>query len=285
MPGSDAYAPEEAIPARPVLSPRLEKLFKGLLVTALILAAGELIWFFVISPCMPFSRIEISGFQGLDRSVILAQAGIDGRSSYMSVRTRAVEKALAALPQVEEVRVIKTFPASVELVLAGRKALGALPVRNGDRQALAIFDKEGVIFKIVNPGDSEALSLPLVSGMNFREIRLGSRPQGEAFYGSFLDRLAGIRSSAPELLQSISEIRINRKVFEEAGGKGFAAFDLSLYFMQRPVRVLAGADLDEDGLRYMLLTVDALLSRESRIDEIDFRAGIASYTLKEASSG
>jgi cell division protein FtsQ len=280
-----SYVPEELIAAEPAVGPRLEKLFKGLILVAVILVTAELIWFFVVRPCMPLSRKEVSGFQGLDRSVILAQAGIDLRSSYMSVNPRAVEKALAGLPQIEAVQVVKTFPSSVEIILTGRKPLGVSFAQSGGRQVLVVFDRQGVVFRIASPGDPDTASLPLITGLQFREPRLGSRPAPEPFYESLLDRFAQIRSAAPELFQAISEIRINRRVFEEADGKTFGTFDLTLYLMHRPVRIRTGPDLDEAGLRYMLLTVDALVSQEPRIVEVDFRAGIASYTLKEASSG
>jgi cell division protein FtsQ len=43
-------------------------------------------------------------------------------------------------------------------------------------------------------------------------------------------------------------------------------------------------ELNEDLLRYTLLLVDVLASKESGIESLDFRSGIASYIPKEASS-
>ncbi|GHV67487.1 cell division protein FtsQ [Spirochaetia bacterium] len=266
-----------------VFSPKLEKIFRILTITAALLVAGELVWFFLISPCMPLSSVEIKGVFEIDRNTILAQAGIDERSSFMSVNPRTMEKVLGALPQIETARVVKNFPSQVEITVTGRTALVSSLARINGRQALVIIDRYGVVFKIVNPGDAAAM-LPLISGLNFDNVVLGSKLQAESLC-SFLSRFSLIRDSAPELFAAISELRINRKVFQEGAGRSFETFDLTLYLSHKPVKILAGADLNEETLRYILLTADVLMAREPRLDEIDFRAGIASYTLKEASSG
>jgi cell division protein FtsQ len=269
------YAPGEVFPGERAFSPRMEKTLKRVIAAAGVILAAELVWLFLVSPCMPLSRVELSGFQGLDRDYLLAQAGIDGKSSFMSVNPRLMEEALGRLPEIESARVEKRFPGSVSIAITGRKALAVSLVEARGRPALAVFDKEGVVFRIGASGDTEALSLPLVSGLFAGELRPGSRP--DPLYLSFLLKLEAVRGSAPELLSAISEIRINRREF---GG-----FDLILYPVHHPVRVLTGSDLDEYTLRYMLLMADVLIAREPRVGEIDFRAGMASYTVKEASSG
>jgi cell division protein FtsQ len=267
--------PGDAVEAESSSPSRLTRMLRGFILAAAALLGAELIWLFLVSPCMPLSRVDISGAENADRDLILAQAGIDERSSYMSLNPRAAEKALGAVPWVESARVTKNFPSHAAIALTARKPLAASLAVLGGRQVLAVFDKQGVVFRIGRPGDGESAALPLISGLVFENPREGTRLP--VLFNDFLARLDGIRSSAPELLTAVSEIRINRKTFE--------GFDLTVYPLHYPVRVLAGADLDEYMLRYILLMADVLLSRNPGIEEIDFRAGMASYTVKEASSG
>jgi cell division protein FtsQ len=93
----------------------------------------------------------------------------------------------------------------------------------------------------------------------------------------FLAALDRIRLSAPELLGAVSEIRVHQRPYD--------GYELVVYPAHHPVRVKIGAELNEEGLRYMMLVLDVLASRGIEADEIDFRTGTASYRTKEASSG
>ena len=94
---------------------------------------------------------------------------------------------------------------------------------------------------------------------------------------TLLANLARIQEAAPELLAAISEITLSRKSFD--------SYDVILYPVHNPVRIRLGSDLNESMLRYVLLVVDVCVSKGTKIEEIDFRTGTASYTIKGASSG
>jgi len=94
-------------------------------------------------------------------------------------------------------------------------------------------------------------------------------------FSSFFEQLEKIEMSAPELLQAVSEIKISPKSFN--------SFDIVLFPAYKKIRVRL-SELNEDMLRYTLLMVDVLASRDPGIDNLDFRSGIASYIPKEASS-
>ena len=82
------------------------------------------------------------------------------------------------------------------------------------------------------------------------------------------------RKIKPALLSEISEMKIEQKKY---GG-----FDLILYPVRTQVKVRADSTLNEDRLQYMMLTLDVIreLDLSSKIEELDVRAGTASYRLR-----
>jgi cell division protein FtsQ len=268
---------DEFIPAKTALPSKLDKVLKRLILVIVLVLAAELVWLAGISPCMPLSSVEISGIPGIDRGTVLALAGIDGQSSYMSVRPGKIEEALMVLPQVGAVKVIKQFPNKVKILLESRRAVALSLTGIGGRMRPVYFDKNGVVFKI---GSAESLgdfpsSMPIISGLVFERAAVGMRLPQE--FTEFFTELERIGDDAPELLAALSEIRINRKAYD--------GFDMVLYPVHNPVRVRIGNALNEDLLRYMILMIDVFKDKNIDVDEIDFRTGTASYMVKEVSSG
>jgi cell division protein FtsQ len=251
---------------------KFEKPLKRILFACSILLAGELLWLFVISPCMPLSAVDIKGLGGISRIAALEQAGIDSRSSFMSVNATAAEAALSALPIVESAKVIKHFPDSVEIIITNRTPVAAATADMGGRTFPVLFDKDGVLFQIGQNGGADGdAALPIVSGLVFENIAPGLRlPE---FLLPLFSDLNTLRRDAPELLSTISEIRIDKKKYD--------AYELTLYPVYNPARIRIGQHITEDKLRYMLLLLDVLSEKGVALDELDFRTGTASYKVRE----
>jgi cell division protein FtsQ len=252
-----------------------EKGIKILIIAAASVLALELLWILVISPCMPLSRLELSGFSGLDREELMRRAGIGERASYVSIKPRSVEKNLGALRELESVRVIKRFPSSVTILMVPRTAVAMAFDRIDGRQTPLYFDRQGILFKTGGPppsrqGTSLQGNLPVISGLPPMDKPL------PAIYLPLFASLDRIRAAEPRLLEAISEIRVNRKPFD--------GFDLVLYPVHSPIRIRLESNLSEETLRYVMLMLDVFAEREQEIEEIDFRTETASYKLKEASS-
>jgi cell division protein FtsQ len=274
----DYIFPEDALPSESAVSSGLEKTLKRFIIIAAIILGAELVWLLVVSPCMPLSKVDVTGLPELDKAAVLAAAGIGSRSSYLSVDVRAAEKALETLSQVGSARVIKRFPDSVRIVLEGRKAVALSLVPIDGRIYPVFFDREGVVFKVGTgwpEPETVSSALPIISGLVFEQYPLGSRLA--PLFHTLLSGIEAIGNSAPELLAAISEIRINRKVYD--------GYDLILYPVHSPIRVRLEADLTVDKLRYALLMIDVAAARGNFVEEIDFRSGTASYTEKEVSPG
>ena len=263
------------LPFKPAASRKIEKGLKRLLIIAGIILAAELVWLFGVSPCIPLSTLEITGFPGLDGADALRIAGVGEGASYVSVNAAEAEKLLAAHPAVESARVIKRFPDRLSIFLEPRRAL-ALSLTESRGEPLPVYyDKHGVVFRIGDGAGEAPENLPVVSGLAFENPVLGMRLP--AIFGPFLAELSRIAEESPELLAAVSEIGINRKAFN--------GFDLTLYPVHYPIRVRLGENFNEETLRYVLLMLDVLASGDSFPEEIDFRSGMGVYKVKEAPSG
>ncbi|AEF83116.1 putative cell division protein FtsQ [Leadbettera azotonutricia ZAS-9] len=271
MAGEYMYTEEAAAQAAPS---RLEKGLKWFILAACIAVGAELVWLLGITPFMPFSKVNVSAAEGLSRESLLAYAGVSSQSSFISLNARTSEKALRALPQIESAFVFKHFPDKLEIVLKGREAAAVAFASLKGKMVPVFFDSHGIIFRIGHEGKADASAeLPVISGLVIEEPYPGMRLP--AMFNSLFQQLDTLRIKTPELLAAVSEIKINRKSFD--------GFDLILYPIHKQIRVRL-SELNQDLLRYTLLMADVLAAREPGINFIDFRSGMASYTLKEASS-
>ena len=275
---SDAYLfLEDTAEERAASRSRLERPLKITAVVLVLALAAELLWFLVVVPCRPLSRVEVNYCKLIETESVLGIAGIGTRSSFLSVNAAAAERALEDLPQVESATVTKRFPDRLSIVVVERTAVAFALAEVAGRTVPVAFDKEGVVFSVGDGASAAALAAggPVVSGLVFELPTVGTRlPSSLAGLLSDLDKL---KREAPALLETLSEIRVQKSAF---GG-----YELIVYPARAGMRVRIGAELNEEVLRYMMLLLDVLASKGIAADEIDFRTGTASYHAKEASSG
>jgi cell division protein FtsQ len=270
---SGEYMYGDEIEARPRYHSAGDKKLKCVLAIITIVLGAELIWLFGISPCMPLSRITISGVPGINEKAVLALAGIGTESSFMTINAQSAEEALEALPMIRSAQVLKRFPNRVEIRLESRRAAAMAFVDGGERIFPALIDGEGIIFNVGKAGFSNNETIPVISGLVLEGAYPGMKlPR---MYNELFARLESLSLNAPELLATISEIRINHRSYD--------GYDLTLYPAHKEVRVRVSDDITEETLRYVLLMLDVLSAKRMEIKEIDFRTGTASY--QEAYSG
>ena len=257
----------EAIPAK---SGKNLKLFFIFIIFCL---AGELVWILGIGPFRPFSRVDIVGAENIAKEEILARAGFNADLSFVSADVGAMEKALMGILPIESVRVFKYLPGRLQIIVQERHPVASAFVNLEGRTVPVLIDSEGVVYQIGSKKKNEFLSgvLPVISGLEISAPYLGEKLP--ALYIPLLEEIERLKSSNPNLLKMISEIKINRTSFDN--------FDLILYPIYKRIKVRL-SDLNEDRLQYNFLFVD-LLSDVGGIDSFDSRSGIASYIPKEAS--
>jgi cell division protein FtsQ len=251
-----------------------------LLIRLGILVAGilviELVWLCGIAPLLPLSAVEVTGISGIDRTLVLSRSGISSRSSYFTVNTAQAEKNLSELYQVESVRVVKRYPDTVQIFLEPRLPVALSLVNSGKKLVPVYLDKRGMIIGFCEDGkEGMTEALPIISGLEFERLSLGAKPL--APMENFFARLDALNNTAPELLALISEIRVNKKIYN--------GFDLVLYPVNSGIKFRLEPELNEDSLRYMILMIDVFKETGLDVDEVDLRNGTASYVVKEAYSG
>ncbi|GAB1483834.1 FtsQ-type POTRA domain-containing protein [Treponema sp.] len=257
---------------------RIERVLKKLALGLSIILAAELAWFLGLSPCLPFTHVEVMSIAGLSEGSLLQTAGITSKTSFITLNALAVEKALETIPQVESARVIKRFPDHLSISVIGRSTVAVAFAKMEGKTVPIAFDRFGVVFGIgssVLGNNLSQVSMPIISGLVFENPSEGMRLP--AFLEPFLMDLDSLSRESPALLGALSEIRVQKKAFD--------GYELVLYPAHHSVRVRIGSQLNEEVLRYMILVLDVLSSKGIEADEIDFRAGTASYRAKEASSG
>ncbi|MCL2758978.1 MAG: FtsQ-type POTRA domain-containing protein [Treponema sp.] len=250
---------------------KVEKGLKRLLIVAVIIFIAELIWLFGISPFIPFSTVDVHGFQGLNRAQILAISGIDDNSSYMSSNVTEIRDRLSAHILVESAVVIKRFPDKLSIFLNPRRPAAVTLTTINSRQVPIFIDRFGVFYKIGQGDSQDRTDIPVLSGIENPQLNM----RLPASLVSLVENLSEIASVSPELLSAISEIRIERKTWD--------GYELVLFPVHSSIRVRVENNLTEDTLRYMLLMLNVFESEMNKPLEIDFRSGMGSYKIKEQS--
>jgi cell division protein FtsQ len=270
--GSDLYIDETENPAiKNKPAGKIEKGLKRLIVIAVVIFIAQLIWLFVISPFIPFSTVEVQEFPGLNRNQILLLSGIDETSSYISTNIREVQDRLSSHILVESAVAVKRFPDRLSIHLYPRQPAAVTLTNIDSRQVPMYVDRHGVFFKIGDFNANEAFDIPVISGID--NPRLNMRLPASLV--SLVESLCNMASSSPELLSSISEIRIERKIWD--------GFDLVIFPVHSSIRVRIENNLTEHTLRYMLLMLNVFEHDIHKPQEIDFRSGMGAYRIKEQS--
>jgi len=250
---------------------KTEKNIKRLIVIAAVIFAAELIWLFGVTPFIPFSTVEVQGFEGLERNDILQYAGINDSSSYISTNVKEVQKKLEGHILAESAVVMKRFPDKLSIFINPRKAVAVTLANTASGQLPLYVDRHGLFFKYGESRLLETSPYPILSG--FENPQLNMRLPSALVPLS--ENLSGIASSSPQLLAAISEIRIESKTWD--------GYDLVIYPVHSSIRVRLENNLTEDVLKYMLLMLNVFENSSPKPHEIDFRSGIGAYRVKEQS--
>jgi len=270
MSANYSYAASENIDTSAKSAGKVEKGIKRLVVIAAVIFTAELVWLFGISPFIPFSTIDVQGFAELGRQEILTIAGIDDTSSYMSTNIIEIQEKLSKNILVESAKVIKRFPDKLSIFLTPRVAV-MTALTGEDLQHIPLYvDRQGVFFKFADNA-AQTAELPILSGIENPKLNSRLTPA----LVPLVERISVIADGSPELLSSVSEIRVEPKAWD--------GYELVVFPVHSSIKVRVENKLNEDVLRYMLLMLNIFENDSNKPEEIDFRSGMGSYKLKEKS--
>ncbi|MFW5801455.1 MAG: cell division protein FtsQ/DivIB [Spirochaeta sp.] len=235
------------------------------------LFVAEILFQTVVAPRVAITDIIIEGDVALDTDQLLDYAGISTQDLYFSVDTVGIERAIAAIPRVQEVEVEKSFPGTLRIILTERTPLAITMGEVNGRSVPVIVDEQGVVFGWGLPRDYG--SLPVLGGFEIANAELGNRLPGPL--RSVLADLSSLRMKHPVLFEIISEVEFE-PVHEHR-------FDLVLYFTHVTVPVRIGEELAPVKISGIVRILDVLSEQDilNEMLEIDFRGDDVIYTKRE----
>lgn len=257
-------------PSQTVKKEKGKRLLKIVILLILLFLAGDSVYYLFIVPFNSTAKIQLSGIDTILEADLKKAAGLTGTEKWGKLDKDALLHRITSYPLVAEARVSKKYPDKVFIEITERKPVGVLLATVGGRTIPMEIDKTGTVFKIALRQDR--LELPIISGLSFQNIRAGMKVHKQLI--PLFKQLDLLQKKKPALLSEISEIKIEQKKY---GG-----FDLILYPVQTPVKVRTDSTLNEERLQYMILTLDVIrdLDMSAQIEELDVRAGTASYRLR-----
>ena len=232
----------------------------------------------VVLPGLRISRLTVQADFPVERSDLLAMAGLQGDEHFFSLDTETVRRTLENHYLVKQATVEKSFPNQARITLTRRRPLATVISRNEqDGTRVGLVDEEGMLFSL--PVTASAASqqagfrIPVLSGILFQDLQRGMRLPEMVL--PFLEDLQRLKMQAPQLFDLFSEFEI---VPVRGGG-----FDVLLYLRAYPVPVRIEGSVDTELCTYVVMVLDALRTEGmlGAIEELDFRAGEIVYRRKE----
>ena len=247
-----------------------KQFLKIIILVMLLFLAGDSIYYLFIVPFNTTAKIQFSGIDTILEADMKKAVGLTGTEKWGKLNKDVLLHRITSYPLVAEARVVKKYPDKVLIEIAERKPVGVLLATVGGRTIPMEIDKTGTVFKVAAKQDRQAL--PIISGLSFQNIRAGMKVHKQLV--PLFKQLELLQKKNPALLSEISEMKIEQKKY---GG-----FDLILYPVRTQVKVRTDGTLNEDRLRYMILTLDVIrdLDLNTQIEELDVRAGTACYRLR-----
>ena len=251
---------------------KIERIFTGFIFLLLGIIVLELGFHFLIAPSVRIDRIVISTESNFAYSddYLLGQAGISQSDTFFDIKTSLIEKRLMLIPAIRSVSVKKVFPSVIKIDIDSRVPVGLSLISTDAGIVPAVIDNEGVVF--MTGYDLVSMDLPIISGLDFPEIRGGMRVPKELC--SFLEDMETIKRSSPDLYGLISEIKFVRK--------GSIDYEVLLYPRNQKTRIRIGSSLDEEMLKYMIMVLEVISDQPGMegLQEIDFRTGDVVYRVQ-----
>ncbi len=247
----------------------LNRLLTLLIVVLVLFLIGEIVVQLFVFPKLIVKHVYITTDVQLSKEVILETAGLNTTVHYFNLNAKEIERKISELPLVKGVEVSKKFPDSVRVTIRGRKPLLTAFVTIDGRTVPVTMDEEGVIYYI---GPLESEDVPIISGLVFKGIKLGTRVPRRIM--PLLEDLYVLKNNDPELFKIISEIKI-------VPVNDFD-YELVLYPISYNIKVRLGKRLDSKNLKYIIMVLD-LLSKDiddRKLEEVDFRSGTMVYKIR-----
>lgn len=182
----------------------LARVGAGLSVCAVLFFGGRYAWrWATTSPSFALSKITITGTHRAEDAELCRLAGLTRGQNLFLIDPDQVEAALEQHPWVRRAKVVRHFPAALEIAIEEHEA--AALVSLGE---LYLLDDRGEPFKKLTAGD--AIDLPLVTGVG-REEYIEQPGVSAKRFQEALRTMAAFEAALPDgTKERVSEVRLER---------------------------------------------------------------------------
>lgn len=179
----------------------------------------------ITTPRLGVNMINVTGAARLSREEVIGLSKIQEGQNIFSFKAADVASAIKENPWIEEAKVKRSLPDTVEIEVREREPVALIRL-----DELYVMDSSGVVFKKASVDDS--LDLPVVTGLTAEMLKEDAR--------SLEDRLLALIDVLAERegfdLAQVSEINVD------------PVFGLSIYTVEDGVRLEVGLDGFEEKL-------------------------------------
>jgi cell division protein FtsQ len=260
-PWEGAEKPEKKVRDKKVV------ILKVVVVILAILVLAEVVLYTVIIPTLGTVKIQFKGLKNISVSQVTEKVNEVGASTWIQFDAAKAVAVFSSISEVERVSVDKHFPDRVVVEIKEREAVAKTIVTIDGRVVPVQIDKNGVLFTSETNSVIMDSNVPLISGLPIENVQNGMRLPAK--YRMLMEQISKIRALPQHYFAAISEIQV---VPKEYGN-----YELILYPIHSKVKVLADQNLNEETLKYMIVSLDVVNSIEPDVYEIDIRYGATSY--------
>ncbi|MBQ7159545.1 MAG: cell division protein FtsQ/DivIB [Treponema sp.] len=246
---------------------------KVILAVLCFLLFSEAVIYLFIVPCLNPVKISWRGLAGYSEAEMNTVIAPVSKRNWIHFTKGEVCSLVGTVAGIESVNVVKRFPDRVILTVKERVPVAMICVTQGGRTVPVQVDKNGILFPPT--AQTISLSLPLISGIPVEHIPEGMRLPAK--YRGLIDQIATLRALPQNYFAGISEIHV---VPKEYGN-----YELVLYPLHSQTKVYVDRQLNEETLKYMMVTIDVVNTLEKDVSVIDLRYGSVVYYNRQNERG
>lgn len=243
-----------------------------LAVLCFLLFSEAIIYLFIV-PCLNPVKVSWRGLSGYTEAEMNGVIQSVSKKNWMNFSRNEVSSLISTVPGIESVKVVKRFPDRVVLTVKERVPVAMVCVNQGGRTMPVQVDRNGILFPSKSP--TVAMSLPLISGIPVEHIPEGMRLPAK--YRGLIDQISVLRDLPQNYFAGISEIHV---VPKEYGN-----YELVLFPLHSRTKVFVDRQLNEETLKYMMVTIDVVNTLEKDVSLIDLRYGSVVYYNRQNERG
>lgn len=149
--------------------------------------------------------LNVQGCKTLDQKAVITQAELSQGLNIFSVNLTTTRKRLLAHPWISEAEVSREIPSGIRIRIKEHEPLAIIDIKRK-----FLLNRQGELFKEWEVTDP--VNLPLVSGLAFSDLNVGTRPYSQPFNAVMTVLRLGQHTDSILTNQEIRRIEVDRDI-------------------------------------------------------------------------